>query len=95
MIQLFTQAIAYTISYIIVVFDLGITKYIRPPHDFYVDKKMTPGKRNVIIVSVSTLLGLSVAFYFYIVKSDIIAAFVLANILCIIVIMFTYRRDQK
>jgi uncharacterized protein YybS (DUF2232 family) len=94
-IQLLTQSLAYIISYLIVVFDLGITKFVRPPHDFYVDKQMTKEKKNVICVSVSTLLGLSVAFYVYIEKLDIIGAFVLANILFIIVILFTYRRDNK
>jgi hypothetical protein len=93
LVQLTTQGVAFTLAYVIVVFDLGVSKYVRPPHDFYV-REMTAEKRNVIIVSTLTLIGLSIAFYFYIVRSEIIAAFFLATILFLIVMLFTYRRDE-
>jgi hypothetical protein len=93
-LQMTSQAFMFTLSYLIVTFDLGITKYVRPPHDFYV-REMTKEKRKTIIVSTSVLVVLTYAVYVYFAKLDIFATFFLANILFLIVIIFTYRRDDE
>jgi Flp pilus assembly protein TadB len=93
-LQMTSEAFMFTIAYLIVTFDLGITKYVRPPHDFYV-REMTKEKRKTVIVSASVLIVLTYAVYVYYAKLDIIATFFLANILFLIVIIFTYRRDDE
>jgi hypothetical protein len=93
-LQMTSEAFMFTIAYTVVTFDLGITKYVRPPHDFYV-REMTKEKRTTIIVSASLLIVITYVVYVYFAKLDIIATFFLTNILFLIVIIFTYRRDEE
>ncbi|REE91412.1 hypothetical protein A8990_105117 [Paenibacillus taihuensis] len=95
LVQLLSQSVSYTIAYMIFMFNLGISKYIRPPHDFYLDTRITKEKWSVYTwVTVSLMLVLT-CFYLYIERSEIVAALILGSILFTIVIMLTYRRDTS
>ncbi|SEN59101.1 hypothetical protein [Paenibacillus sp. OV219] len=93
LVQLISQAVTFTVAYCIVKFNLGIAKYIRPPHDFYLDTRMSKEKLWVYFGTTVALLVLSLSFHLLVERFEIIEVFIIANILFIIVIMFTYRRD--
>lgn len=93
LVQLLSQAVSYTISYLIVVFNLGIARYIRPPHDFYLDSRITREKLQVYFGTTIALLILCIGFHLLVERFEITLAFIIANILFIFVIMLTYRRD--
>ncbi|PZD95194.1 hypothetical protein DNH61_11585 [Paenibacillus sambharensis] len=92
-VQLTSQGVTYLLAYLIVVFDLGRTKYIRPPHDFY----MEIGKeaRGVFIQSAVTLAILAIGYYIYIEHVEIAAAAAMVNVLFLVIIYLTYRRDKR
>lgn len=94
LVQLSSQCSAFFIAVLIHKYDLGKTKFIRPPHDFYITIKLNEEQIRMFSVSVLSLVLLGITSYSFVFSFSVIAFSVLATVLCLAITYLTYRREK-
>lgn len=95
MVQITAQAFAFLAALIVQRFDLGTTKYIRPPHDFYIVEKFNAYQLRILVISAISLLASCSALYFLVHHNEIFIYCIISIFLFLVVLILTYRRDKK
>ncbi len=93
-IQLISQAITFLLAFLVSKHDLGVTKFVRPPHDFYIINPITKNQMRLLLTSITSLIIISIAFYYSVFHHKVVLFTMLALILCLLVFILTYRRDR-
>lgn len=94
LVQIVSDTLTFMISYLISHFGLGATKYIRPPHNFYINDAMSRNKLTVIIATCCALALVNIGFYIY-QSQDLYPAIAILLIVSAFLIFLAYRRDKK
>lgn len=94
LVQLISDTLTMLLSFFINRFGLGATKYIRPPHNFYITDSMSLNKLTVIIATCCALALISIGFYIY-QSQDLYPAIAILSTVSIFLVFLAYRRDKK
>ncbi|MFE4569995.1 hypothetical protein [Paenibacillus chitinolyticus] len=93
-IQIVSDLSAYLICFLIYKFQLGTSKFIRPPHDFLIKEKFK--RRNAIIALVTLMAAIFIFFSFYMLMHlRILLLMPLILISFGLVIYLAYRREVR
>jgi hypothetical protein len=94
LVQIVSDTLTLLISYLINRFGLGATKYIRPPHNFYINDAMSRNKLTNIIATCCALALVNVGFYIY-QSQGLYPAIAILLIVSAFLVFLAYRRDKK
>jgi hypothetical protein len=93
LIQIICVMAVFFVSYLVSRFSLGVTKYVRPPHSFFVKEKITKKKLSTISI---TLIGtFTVLFGFYLCLSfELYWSVAVLLVLSTFLLYDSYRKDK-
>lgn len=94
LIQITSDLLAFLISCVIGRYSLGITKYVRPPHNFFVTEKMSRTKLTVILFTCAAFALINMGFYAY-QNQDLYPAAAILLVVSMALVYLSYRRDNK
>lgn len=95
LIQFTAQIVTYLIAYIIIKFRLGTTKFIRPPHDFYIKEELTTSHIRILFFTSISLMLICLLVFLLLSHNMILIFLIVTIVLFSSVIYLTYRRDRN